>query len=123
MKSAKRILIIDDEPLTRLSLADFLQEAGYKAEAVGDAEAALARQHEDYFDVYIVDIRMPGLDGVETILALQRLAPSSRFLIYTGSPQFTLPPTLEKLGLSERYIVRKPVIDMNVFVTLIEQIT
>jgi CheY-like chemotaxis protein len=118
----RRILIVDDERLTRVSLADFLQEAGYETTTTGDGESALQLQQEWPFDVCIVDIRMPDMDGVETILALHRAAPGSRFIVYTGSPQFTLPPVLKKIGLSERYIVRKPVLDMNIFVALIEQV-
>jgi two-component system OmpR family response regulator len=123
MGATKRILIVDDERLTRLSLADFLQESGYETATAADADTALAQQQEHPFDVCIVDIRMPGLDGTEIILRLYRLATHSIFIVYTGSPQFTLPSTLEKLGVSERQIVRKPVGDMNIFITLIEEMT
>jgi DNA-binding NtrC family response regulator len=118
--SKQRILIVDDEYLTRISLADFLQEAGYDSATASDAETALILHKTRPFDVCIVDIRMPGIDGIETVLALHQLTPTTLFVIYTGSPQFTLPPPLEKLGLSEQYIVRKPVLDMQVFITLIE---
>jgi DNA-binding NtrC family response regulator len=118
--SKQRILIIDDEYLTRISLADFLQESGYETATASDAETAFILQGTNPFDVCIVDIRMPGIDGIETILTLHQLTPTTRFLIYTGSPQFTLPPPLENLGISEQHIVRKPVIDMQVFVSLIE---
>ncbi len=118
--SKQSILIIDDEYLTRISLADFLQESGYETATASDAETALILQETNPFDICIVDIRMPGVDGIETVLALHQLTPTACFLIYTGSPQFTLPSSLEKLGISEHHIVRKPVLDMQVFVTLIE---
>ncbi|MBN1991261.1 MAG: response regulator [Anaerolineae bacterium] len=119
--ASKRILVVDDERLTRISLADFLREAGYETVAASNGQTALQLQQEHSFDVCIVDIRMPGPDGVETILALHRVAPGTRFIIYTGSLQFTLPLSLEELGLSEGHIVRKPVLDMQIFVTFIEQ--
>jgi CheY-like chemotaxis protein len=118
--SGKRILIVDDERLTRVSLADFLQDMGHDTATAGDGETAIQLQQEQPFDVCIVDIRMPGMDGIETIMHLHRIAPRSRFLICTGSPQFALSPALERLGLSEKDIVRKPVLDMNVFVSLIK---
>lgn len=77
-------------------------------------------QRERPFDVCIVDIRMPGMDGSETILALHQIAPDSRFIIYTGSPHFTLSPALKEIGVSKCNIVRKPVLDMNVFITMID---
>jgi len=115
----KRILVVDDEPLALVSLAAFLQEAGYETVTAPNGELAIQHQKKRPFDVCIVDIRMPGIDGVETILALAEIAPDSRFIVYTGSPQFTLPSVLEKVGLTEQYIVQKPVLDMGIFLTLL----
>jgi YesN/AraC family two-component response regulator len=70
--------------------------------------------------VCIVDIRMPMMGGVDVILTLHQIAPSTRFIVYTGSPQFVVPPVLEEIGLSECDIVRKPVMDMDVFMALID---
>ena len=119
--STKRILVIDDERLTRISLADFLLETDYEIYAVSDGKSAVQLQQQQPFDVCIVDIRMPDMDGVETILALHDISSHSRYLIYTGSPQFTLTSALENLGISEKYLVRKPIMDMSIFITLIEQ--
>jgi DNA-binding NtrC family response regulator len=119
--STKRILIVDDERLTRISLADFLQESGYETEVASDGRSAFQLQQVHPFDVCIVDIRMPGMDGLETILTLHRMAAHSKFIIYTGSPQFTLPPILEKMDISDKHLVRKPISDMSIFVDLIEE--
>lgn len=118
--SIKRILIVDDEHLTRISLAGFLHDAGYETAAASNGESAIQLQREQPFDLCIVDIRMPGIDGVETILRMNRIASNSRFIICTGSPQFTLTPALKEINMSERHIVRKPILDMNIFVTLID---
>ena len=119
----QRILIVDDERLTRTSLADFLQDMDHDTATAGDGETAIRLQQERTFDVCIVDIRMPGMDGIETITHLHQVAPRSRFIICTGSPQFALSPALQAIGLSEDDIVRKPVLDMNIFLPLIAQKT
>ena len=116
----KRILVVDDERLTRISLADFLQEMDYETSTAGDGKSAIQLQREHPFDVCIVDIRMPDMDGVETIQSLHLIAPGSRFIVYTGSPQFALTPNLVQVGVTEHHVVRKPVADMNVFVSLID---
>ena len=121
--TVKTILVIDDEYLTRISLADFLEEAGYNTRAVGDGKTALQYQQKQPFDVCIVDIRIPGMDGFDTIAALHQISTRSRYIVYTGSPQFFLTPTLEKIGITDDYVVRKPVADMNIFPSLIEQLT
>lgn len=117
--AGRRVLILDDERLTRLSLVDFMTEMGFDAVGVADGMSAIALQQERPFDYCIVDIHLPGIDGVETIIALHRIAPHSRFIIYTGSPQFVLAPVLEEIGISDRDVVFKPVLDMSVFVRLI----
>lgn len=121
--STKRILVVDDEQLTRMSLADFLQEIGYETKSAGDGNTALKLQKRQPFNVCIVDIRMPGMDGIETISALHQVDPHSQFIIYTGSPQFTLPHRLQQIGLSENNIVRKPVTDMHIFDNRIKAMT
>lgn len=118
----RRVLIVDDERLTRVALSDYLQEKGYDAVAAVDGQEAIRRQREHPFDVCIVDVRMPGIDGIETVTTLSRLAKDTRFIICTGSPQFTLTPPLREVGLEPRYIVYKPVVDMETFVVLIEQL-
>lgn len=118
----KRVLIIDDERLTRISLVDFLADMGFETVGAADGESAIVCQQEQPFDFCIVDIRMPGVDGVETIIALHRIDARSHFFICTGSPQFTLSSALKQIGLSDCDVVFKPVLDMNVFVDLIARI-
>jgi CheY-like chemotaxis protein len=120
MVVTRRVLVVDDELLARISLADFLRESGYEVVAVNDGESAVRQQRKQAFDVCIVDIRMPSMDGVETILALHQVEPESLFIIYTGSPRFMLVPELRDIGLADRHVVRKPVMDMSVFVAFID---
>jgi len=117
-----QVLIVDDEELACLSLADFLQEAGYAIMIANNGERAVELLQQQCCMVCIVDIRLPGMDGVETILALHTIAPTTRFIVYTGSPEFSVPPVLQPLRVAEQYVVRKPVEDMGIFITLIEQL-
>ena len=119
--SGERILVVEDEFLTRVSLVAFLEEMGYKVIGVESGMEALEQQKQQVFDLCIVDIRMPEMDGTETILALNEIDPRTRYIVYTGSPQFSLASKLEALGLSEADVVRKPVMDMQIFVRMIEQ--
>jgi CheY-like chemotaxis protein len=120
--AVKTILVIDDEHLTRISLADFLEETGYITTAVADGKTAVQLQQKHPFDLCIVDIRLVGMNGIDTIMALHHVSPHSRYIVYTGSPQFTLTPVLVKSGLTAQFVVRKPVSDMNIFLQLIQQI-
>ena len=61
---AARILVIDDEPDIRSGLTDILEDEGYRVETAADANAARARLAEAAFDAVLLDIWMPGTDGI-----------------------------------------------------------
>lgn len=70
----KRILVIDDAATVRLYHREILEQAGFVvAEAINGLEA-LEKLEEDPFDLYLVDINMPKLDGYGFLRALRRLA-------------------------------------------------
>lgn len=63
----KRILIIDDEELVVRSLSNALKKSGYDVMFAKRSEDAIIMVEEEEFDLIISDIRMPGLNGVETM--------------------------------------------------------
>lgn len=72
----KTILAVDDEPFFREEIVDFLSAPefaarGWKVEAAANGEEALARLQETPFDVMLLDINMPGLDGMEVLRLMQ----------------------------------------------------
>jgi CheY-like chemotaxis protein len=64
---AKHVLIIDDEELVTKSLLKLLNSNGYQATVAKSGEAALEIIKKAVFDLIVCDVRMPGLDGIETI--------------------------------------------------------
>ena len=69
------LLVVDDEAGIRESLSSILQDEGYHVEAVGSAEEALERSASGEFEVVLLDVWLPGMDGLE---ALSRMQASSR---------------------------------------------
>lgn len=63
----KRLLIIDDEEHLRLLYKAEFENDGYQAETAGDAEDALELLEHGKFDLVILDIRMPGMDGLQAL--------------------------------------------------------
>ncbi|MFH1362777.1 MAG: response regulator, partial [Candidatus Omnitrophota bacterium] len=61
---SKRILVIDDEAMITLSLRKLLKKEGYEATIVSDGVEALEKIKTEEFDLLILDIRMPLLDGI-----------------------------------------------------------
>jgi len=62
-----RVLVVDDEPAIRTSLTAILRDEGFEAEAVESGEACLARLGERSFDVLLLDVWLPGIDGMEVL--------------------------------------------------------
>jgi len=64
---AKHILIVDDDALMRRSLAFNLENAGYRVSTSGNAEDALALSRRDVPDIVLLDIGLPGMDGLDAL--------------------------------------------------------
>ncbi len=114
-----KVLVLDDEPNIRESLAEFLMDCGFVTLTAESAEDALLLPELGDIAVAVVDIRLGGIDGLEFIKRLHALHPSVRCLIHTGSTDFQLDNELRAIGLTEREVLFKPVLDMGIFETLI----
>jgi len=79
-----RILIVDDEPIIRDSLAEFLAQEGYAVTACGSAEEALVQAHALRFDLALCDVQLPGIDGLELLDRLLRVSPETLVLLITA---------------------------------------
>jgi DNA-binding NtrC family response regulator len=78
------ILIVDDEPLIRQTLAEYLSQEGFTVTACGNGEEAVARAAERPFDVALCDVQMPGLDGLELLERLRKISPETFVLLITA---------------------------------------
>lgn len=78
------LLIVDDEGDLRESLAEVLRSEGFTVEVAGDGNEALARATRERFDLILLDLLMPGMDGIETMLAIKRVDERPKFLIITA---------------------------------------
>lgn len=78
------ILIADDEPGIRESLADVLQDCGYEAHTAADGLEAIEKIEKNDFAVVLTDIRMPGADGLEVLKKARAGSPQTIVLVMTA---------------------------------------
>ena len=81
--TAPRVLVVDDDKITRQLLEEVLGSEGYVVEAAESGEAALERVGRDY-DLVISDIRMLGVSGLDLLRAIRRKAPTTEVILITG---------------------------------------
>jgi len=79
-----RVLIIDDEPDFLETIVKRLMKRKMDATGVGSGEDALSLIENESFDVAILDMRMPGMDGIETLKELKRKSPLTEVIMLTG---------------------------------------
>lgn len=84
MTKKPRILVVDDETAMRESLKDWLQEDGYEVGLAESGEAALNRARESHWDIILLDLKMPGMDGLESLKHLKEVAPEAEILMMTA---------------------------------------
>lgn len=84
MVAKPKVLVVDDDPGIRETMADILTLEGYTVQAVADGEAAIVLCRAQHFDFALLDIRMPGMDGVETLRQIKALDPAVRVIMITG---------------------------------------
>jgi DNA-binding NtrC family response regulator len=84
MKENARILVVDDEPMVCLALTNWLEEENYLAKAVGNGPEAIACLREENWDIVLLDLRMPGMDGMEVLKQLQEIAPQTVVIMITA---------------------------------------
>jgi DNA-binding response OmpR family regulator len=70
-----RILVVDDDPTVAEVVVRYLEREGYAVESVGDGRAAIDRAGADVPDLVVLDLMLPGLDGLEVYRRLRLLAP------------------------------------------------
>lgn len=84
MREDARILIVDDEPLIRLSLTEWLKEENYLTLAVEDGPSAVAAVRKEPWDIMLLDLKMPGMDGLEVLREVKKAAPQTTVIMMTA---------------------------------------
>jgi DNA-binding NtrC family response regulator len=84
MKEKVNILVVDDEEIVRESLVEWLREEGYNAEAAEDGFKALEKLKERNWDIALVDLKMPKMDGLELLEKIKQESPDTQVIIFTA---------------------------------------
>src|SRR5262249_21689782 len=101
-----RILIVDDEPGIRHSLKGVFEDEGFATEVVASGEECLKKIDHNNYDLVLLDIWLPGIDGLETLRKLKEKSPLTHVIMISGHATIATAVTATKLGAYD--FVEKP---------------
>lgn len=112
----KSVLVVDDELLIRDLLYDFFLEKGFKVSVADSGAGALEKLGKQSFDVLLVDLKMPAMDGIEFIKEVRKKKIETPVVIITGFP--SLETALEALRARVCDYIIKPFNINQLFATV-----
>lgn len=98
MNAKTNILVVDDDDTVRLSFLRTLKSTYWNVKAVWNGNEALHVMEEHPFDVVLLDLRMPGMDGMAVLRTIKQRWPDSEVVIITGYPNIETAKEAVRLG-------------------------
>ena len=105
MKGSK-ILLVDDEVVFTTNMGKLLTNRGYKVTAVNSGDSAIQALEKENYDVVVLDLKMPGMDGLATLKEIKKLGLFTETLILTGHG--SIDTALEAIKLGAYDYLTKP---------------
>ena len=109
-----KVFVVDDESVVCSNVAALLEDEGFTIFSAASGEEALDLILKQEIDVDIIDMRLPGINGDTLILKTHEIQPVLKFLIHTGSTNYSVSRSLEEIGVKKDQVFRKPLLDMSV---------
>ena len=100
------VLLVDDEISIRQSLSGILEDEGYQISSVEDGHKALAMLDDESFDIVLLDIWMPGIDGIEVLKRIKQSSPQLPVIMISGHGNIETAVKATRLGATD--FIEKP---------------
>jgi two-component system NtrC family response regulator len=120
MVESARILIIDDDETIRKALKAILEDEGYIVETAENAKKAIEKTQQSIYNVALIDIRLPDMEGYELLTKMKDTTPKMRKIIVTGYP--TIHNAIEAVNRGADAYIVKPFDVEKVLATIKEQL-
>ena len=102
----EKVLLVDDEEEFTSLLSERMEARGLHVETAASGAGALKKTQERHYDVIVLDLAMPGMDGIETLRRLLADNPDLQVILLTG--QATVQKGIEAIKLGAREVIEKP---------------
>jgi len=119
MSNKKNILVVNDERGIRQMLGDILKDRGYNIFMAEDGYKAIEKVKEISSAIVFLDIRMPGINGVETLKEIKKISPETRVIMITAYADRNLEKEAIKQGAD--IVIHKP-FDIKKVIAIVEKL-
>jgi len=120
MSKNARILVIDDDESVRTVLAMALERKGYDVDIARDGKEAVRKTNTNFYNLALVDIRLPDMDGIELLTAMKQTTPKMVKIIVTGYA--TLENAIDAVNKGADGYIVKPVMMEQLLSTVEEHL-
>ncbi|NIO37340.1 response regulator [Candidatus Bathyarchaeota archaeon] len=120
MGETARILVVDDDENIRKVLTAILEDEGYTVDSVGTGRKAVARTRTTFYNIALIDIRLPDIEGIELLTKMRSTTPKMRKIVITGYP--TLQNAVEAVNQGADAYIIKPFNVKRVIQTIKKQL-
>ncbi len=119
--SMARVLVVDDEALTRTMLADIVRSCGHDAETAASGEEGLALFKRSRFQIVLTDVTMTGIDGIEFGKGVVKWAPGTPVILVSSNDELGVFEDAARRGFQPTGFIRKP-LDRAMLVRTLERL-
>ena len=121
MNRNARILAVDDDENIRKVIVAILEDEGYTVESVGTAKEAIEKSKRKFYNLALIDIRLPDMEGIQLLTKFKETTPRMRKVIVTGYP--TLQNAVDAVNKGADAYIVKPFDVKKVLKTIQEQLS
>lgn len=107
MSEKKKILVVDDDQNVLETVSRFLSMNGYSVDTAQTGKEAIAKSRDHFYNLVVLDIRLPDMDGTELLTAMRDTEPKMVKIMFTGYPGYQ--NAVESLNKGADAYVTKPV--------------
>ena len=118
MNKPTRILVVDDDEELRKSFAAILEDEGYIVDGAGSGQEAIEKTTRTSYNLAILDIRLPDMEGVDLLTLMKESVPRMRKIMVTGYP--SLKNTIAALNNRADFFFIKPV-DIEILLAVVRE--
>ncbi|MBM4443343.1 MAG: response regulator [Candidatus Rokubacteria bacterium] len=114
------VLVVDDDPEALEILVDVLRRANHQVETVSSGEAALAYVRAQVPDLVVMDLKLPGINGIQALRAMKAIVPDVRAIMVTG---FLAEALVDEVWSIDPIAVLPKPVDLDHLLTLVARAT